>query len=102
MRQRSEPSVLHPASNDHDRRLWSQCPAEFKERAASGYVEHQVVTRGERGEVLLCVVDNVVRSQRSDDVHILRAAHAGNLGSEMLGELNRKGADTTGRAVDQD
>ena len=44
VRQRSEPSIRHRSADQDGGRLGCQDPSERKERAASGDVEHQVVT----------------------------------------------------------
>ncbi len=41
-------------------------------------------------EVVACVVDDVVGADRSDRVHLRRAAYAGHLGAERLGERHRE------------
>jgi len=53
-------------------------------------------------EVLLGVVDHPVGPQRPDHLHIGGAAHPGDRGPEVLGQLHRIGAHTPGSAVDQD
>ena len=65
-------------------------------------VEDQVVALITAGEVLLRVVDDVVCADRSDQVHLRRAAHAGHFCAERLGDLHRERADASPRAVDQD
>ncbi len=54
------------------------------------------------GEVLLLVVDDLVGPERPDDLDVLRVAHGGDVGAEVLGELHRCGADCSGGAVDRD
>ena len=44
----------------------------------------------------------MVGADRSDQVHVPRAAHAGHLRSEHLGNLHGKRPHPSGRAVDQD
>src|SRR5206468_8923236 len=53
------------------------------------------------GEVLLRVVDDVVCADRSDQVHGPRAAHAGHLGAEGLGDLHGERPHASRRADDQ-
>ena len=54
------------------------------------------------GEVLPGVVDDAVRAERLDQVDVPRAADAGDLRSERLGDLHGERPDATGGAVDQD
>ena len=53
-------------------------------------------------EVLPRVVDDPARPDRSDHVHVLRAAHPGHVRSEGLGDLDREGTHASRRAVDED
>lgn len=39
--------------------------------------------------------------ERSDQVHAPRAAHAGHVGAERLGDLHREGTDAPGGTIDQ-
>jgi hypothetical protein len=50
----------------------------------------------------LGVVDDVVRTDRPDQVHVPRAAHAGHVRSERLRDLNGEGAHAPRRTDDQD
>src|SRR5439155_10222527 len=91
------------ASSDNDQGcLVGQDTLAIRPRAVPCYVEHQVVTLPTAGEVLVRVVDDVVRAERADGVHIPRAAHADHLRSARLGDLDGKGAHAPARAVDQD
>src|SRR5256885_3305866 len=65
-------------------------------------VEDEVVARPTLGEVLLGVVDDMVSADGADHVHVPRAAHAGHVGAERLGDLYRERPDASGRTVDQD
>src|SRR6266511_3331527 len=47
------------------------------------------------------VVDHRVGTDRADEVDVRTAADAGHLGTEHLGDLDREGADSAGRTVDQ-
>ena len=48
------------------------------------------------------VVDDLAGSQRPDELKVLGVAHSGDVGSEIPGQLNRRGADGSRRAVDED
>ena len=65
-------------------------------------IEDQVVARVATGKIVLGIVHRPVGADRADHVDIARAAHAGHLGAEGLGDLHREGADAARRAVDQD
>src|SRR6266542_6300159 len=65
-------------------------------------VEDDVVRLAVLGEVFLQVVDDLVCSERSHELDVLRVAHRGDVGAEMLGHLHRCGSDRSGGAVDED
>ena len=54
------------------------------------------------GEVVACVVDDVIRTDGTDQIDLRGAAHAGDSCAESLGDLNCKSADSTGGADYQD
>src|SRR5450755_4212420 len=64
-------------------------------------VENDVVTPITRGEILLGVIDDSVRADRPDHVHIARTAYAGDVRAETLRDLHGECAHASGRAVDQ-
>jgi hypothetical protein len=65
-------------------------------------LEDEIEALATLGEVLLGVVDDVVCAERSDHVHVPRAAHAGHLGAERLGDLHGERPYAARRADDQD
>ena len=65
-------------------------------------VEHQVVLLSASGEVFFRVVDHAIRADELDQVHVLRAAHSGDVSAERFRNLHRECPDTSRRAVDQD
>ena len=65
-------------------------------------VEYEVVVVHPVREVVACVVDGVGRADRSDQVRLRRAAHAGDFRSERLGQLHRKCSHASRLADDQD
>jgi putative ABC transport system ATP-binding protein len=67
----------------------------------AGEVEDHLEALAAAGEVLAGVVDHVIRTKGADKLDVARAAHAGHLGTERLGDLHGEGADTARRAVDQ-
>src|ERR1700674_1456680 len=65
-------------------------------------VEDEVVALPASGEVLGCVVDDMVSADGPDHLLILCAAHAGHLSAERFGDLHGESPDAAGSAVDQD
>src|SRR5262249_61441200 len=76
--------------------------AAFGYRLVSNALENHVVSFLAFGEVLFRVIDDRVRANRLDELHISRAAYARYVRSEIFGELHRKCAYAAGRAVNQD
>ena len=79
-----------------------QCTPGVRQRVVPDVVQDEVVARPSLGEVLAGVVDDVVGTDGPDHVHVLRAAHAGDLGAERLGDLDGERSDAARGAVDQD
>ena len=79
-----------------------QRPPRPRHRQVAHVVEDQVIARATGGEVLPRVVDDVVGPDRADQLHVLRAGHAGDLGAEGFRDLHGERADPARRAVDQD
>ncbi len=96
-----EPIRLRP-SDDDEGRLWLEHAFALGPRPAPGDVEQEVVAPIAPCEVLLGVVDYVIGTERSRDVHIRRATDGGHLRSEHLGNLHGERAHASGRTVDQD
>src|SRR5205807_9702638 len=65
-------------------------------------VENHVVVFATRSEIFLGVIDDVICSDRSNEIYISRAAYAGYFCAERLGDLNRECAYASRRAIDQD
>ena len=53
-------------------------------------IEHDVVTVLTAGEVLLRVIDDVIRVKGPDQLELPGAAHASDFRTERLGDLHRK------------
>ena len=79
-----------------------ECAARVGHRVVAHVVEDDVIALAARPEVLPRVVDDVIGADRAKQLQVLRAAHAGHLGAERLGDLHGERADATRRAVDQD
>ena len=65
-------------------------------------VENQVVAFRALGEILFGVIDDVIGADRSDHVYVSRAAHAGDVCPERLGDLHGERTHASRRAIDQD
>ena len=71
-------------------------------RVVAHVVEDEVVALAPRREVLAGVVDDVVGADGADQLHVPGAGHAGDLGTERLGDLHGERAHAARRPVDQD
>ena len=78
-----------------------QSPA-TAERALPDRVEDHVVCLVVLREVLGRVVDDPVGAQAPHQLHVLRVAGRGHVGTETLQQLDRRRADGSGCAVDED
>src|SRR6516225_7002392 len=65
-------------------------------------VEYDVVGLAVLREVLLCVVDHLTGSERSQELDVLGVAHRGDIRAEVPGKLHGSGADRPRGAVDND
>jgi len=86
---------------DVDAALFQQ-PTAATEGALAHRIENEVVPLVILREVRRLVVDDSVGSQALDQGHVRGSAHRGYIGSEALGDLDRRRADGSGCAVDQD
>jgi len=78
------------------------CHAKAAERPVADVVQDDVVVRIAVGEVVRRVVNDVVRADRTNQLDISSATHAGDLGTERGRDLDGVGADPAGGAVDQE
>src|ERR1039457_7623639 len=65
-------------------------------------IEYEVVSLPAAGEILLGVIDHMVSADRSDHVHIPRAAHTGHGRAERFGDLHGERTYPARRTVYQD
>src|SRR5215204_4554722 len=72
-----------------------QYPPALGQRTVPHQVEDDVVPPSVPGEVLVDVVDDMVRADRPDQVHVPGVAHAGHHRTERLGDLNGEGPHAT-------
>ena len=89
------------AADDHERPARGEGAPQVRQRTPARGVQDQVVAARPVGEVLARVVDDVVGAERPDQVHLRRAADAGDVRAEHLRELHRERAYASGRADDQ-
>ena len=73
----------------------------LRQRVARDVVHDHVVARPALREVLPRVVDDVIRADGADHLDVPRAADAGHLGAERLGDLHGERPDAPRRAVDE-
>ena len=86
----------------HEPSARRQKAAHSRERAVGGDVEDHVVALWALGDVLARVIDQVVRTHRTDKVQVPCAGHRGDAGAQRLRDLNGECADAASRAVDED
>src|SRR5712692_2146101 len=65
-------------------------------------VEKEVVALPTFGEILSSVINDVIRADGSDHVHIPRTAYASNIRPEPLGDLHSERTHAARRTVNQD
>src|SRR5215472_11938812 len=88
-------------SGDHTDALGIQDTPQGGQRMVPHVVENQVVSLPALGEILLGVIDDAIRAEGLHHVHILRAADAGHLRAERLGDLHSERAHTSPCTVNQ-
>src|SRR5919202_4958151 len=87
----SEPTSSPFTSNDDESSLGSEGAPEACQRGVSADVEDQLVVLRPLGEVLACVVDDMIRPDGSDHLDLRGAANTGYLRTERLGKLHGVG-----------
>ena len=65
-------------------------------------VENQVVALPASGEILPCVINDVICADRPDQIHIPRTAYATDLGAEPLSDLHRERTHAARRTINED
>ena len=96
-----EPALLERPAVRHERAGRGERPSKVGQRVVGDVVEDEVVLPSAAGEVVAGVVDDVVGADRADEVHVPRAAHAGDLGAERLRDLHGERADPARGTVDE-
>src|SRR5215208_5301744 len=97
----SEPPSSPFASNDDEGPPRSEGPPEACQRRVPADVQDQIVALIALGEVLAGVVDDVIRTDGSDHLHLRGAAHAGDVRAERFGYLHSVGAHSSRRTDEQ-
>src|SRR6266700_3323787 len=64
-------------------------------------VENHIVTLPAFGEIFFGVINDVIRAERSNHIHISRTAYTGHIRAERFRDLDRERPNTSGRAVNQ-
>ena len=96
-----EPPSSPLTSGDDEGPPGDEGAPEACQRRVPADVQDQVVALIALGEVLAGVVDDVIRTDGSDHLHLLGAAHAGNAGAERLGYLHGVGPHSSRRTDNQ-
>ena len=78
---RRDPVPLRSSDDDHGA-AGSQNPPQRKQRVIADIVQDQVITLAALGEILLRVIDDVIRPDGADQVQVSRAAYTGDLRAE--------------------
>src|SRR5205807_6842313 len=73
----------------------------FGEGMVGNVIEDHVVTLAALGEILFCVIDDVIGADRSDKIEVACPTNSRDLCAKRLGDLHGEGSYTSGRAVDQ-
>ena len=73
----------------------------FGEGMVANVIENHVVALVALGEILFCVIDDVIGANRSDKIDIPRAANSRDLRAKRFADLHGKGSYTAGGTVDQ-
>src|SRR5215208_1000188 len=91
----SEPPSSPFASNDDESSPGAEGAPEAYQRGVPADVQDQIVALITLSEVLAGVVDDMIRPDGSDHLHLGCAAHTGYLRSERLGDLHSVGAHSS-------
>src|SRR5712691_556227 len=65
-------------------------------------VENHIVTLPAFGEIFFGVINDVIRAERSNHIHISRTTYTGHIRAERFRDLHREGSHTSRRPVNQD
>ena len=96
----AEPPPIGLRADDDERSAGGERAPQPSQGAVTAGVEDDVVALASV-DVVGRVVDDVVRAEGADQVHLAGAAHAGDFRAERLGDLHGEGADASGGADDQ-
>jgi hypothetical protein len=100
--QASQQAAGVPDAVRDEHSCWCQYPRGYLGRVVQHVVEDDVESRPALGEVLVRVVNDVVRAERPDQFDVVRTAHTSDLGPQYLGDLDRHAPEPATSAVDQD
>src|SRR4051794_3114215 len=87
IRQRPNPATARSRSDRDESPLGGHDAPGLRQRTIPRTIEDQVVSLGAPGEIVLGVIDDMVRANRSYEAHALRAPHPGHSRPERLGDL---------------
>jgi len=94
--------TVDATARHHERSLRDEDTEAIAERTRPGDVEEHVEALRLPREVLPTVVENSVRTKRTDHFQFPSAGYRGDVRAERLCDLHGEGADTTARAVNED
>src|SRR4051794_39326296 len=95
----AEPAVAVPVRLD-ERAVGGEHPADGCRGGGPAKLEDHVVASRTRGDALLGVVDHVIGTEAPHYLDVAGAADAGDLGAEVLGDLDGEGPNPAGGADD--
>src|SRR5439155_18064282 len=90
------------AAGDDERAVQFHRATAAEQRAVRRYVEEHVVLVPPPPDVLLRVVDDLVRAERTHDLDVPRSRRCGHVCAERLRDLDRERPDAAACAVDDD
>ena len=98
---RAQPLAVLRAADHDEHTVVGQHTAAVAQGSIADIVEDRVVATPVGDEVVACVVDHMVGTERADDVDVVRSADGGDLGAHRDGDLDGVVADAATCAVDQ-
>src|SRR6266511_4582922 len=102
IRQRANPKTAWSRSDRHEYALGGHVAPPVRQPTIPHAIEYQVVSLGASGEIFPAVIDDEICANRSDEVHVPRAAHSRYLCAERFSDLHSERTDTPRRTIDQD
>ena len=86
----TEPTATGLPADDHQGTSVIESATKLGQRSIASDVEDHVISATAVRDLLAGVVDNLIGTDGSDELDLPCAAHAGDLGTEDLGDLHRE------------